>query len=76
LGGEQGAPEGEDLGALVDALETFLGFGNRSDRGDPELLEAKIVTACRRFEEAVRLCGREKIDDRLEPTVMGFSRVS
>ena len=29
-------PDGKDLGALVDALETFLGFGNRFNWSDPE----------------------------------------
>jgi len=37
LGGEGGAPDGEDLGALVDALEAFFGFGDGFDGGDPEL---------------------------------------
>ena len=36
LGVEGGAPEGENLGALVDAFETFFGFGNSFNRGDPE----------------------------------------
>src|SRR5580692_12290456 len=29
-------PNGENLGALVNALEAFLGFGNRLDRSDPK----------------------------------------
>src|SRR5216683_7468047 len=43
LGGERGAPEGEDLRALVDALETFLGFGNGFDGGDPEFFDERRV---------------------------------
>src|ERR1700704_4487412 len=43
LGGERGAPEGENLGALVDALEALLGFGDGFDRGDPELLGCRGV---------------------------------
>src|SRR5260370_1931206 len=38
LGGEAGVPDGENLRALIDALETFLGFGNRFNWRDPELL--------------------------------------
>src|SRR5260370_5417133 len=40
-GGEGGAPEGENLRALVDAFKTFFGFGNGFDGGDPELLGAR-----------------------------------
>ena len=29
-------PDGENLRALVDALESFFGFGDGFDRGDPE----------------------------------------
>src|SRR5260370_35845020 len=42
-GGKGGAPEGENLRALVDALEAFFGFGNGFDRGNPELLGARGV---------------------------------
>ncbi len=38
-----GAPESEDLRALVDALETFLGFGDRFDGGDPKLFDERGV---------------------------------
>ena len=41
LSGKGGAPDGENLGALVDALETFLGFGNRLNRRDPEFLDQR-----------------------------------
>src|SRR5207302_7759741 len=43
LGGERRAPDGEDLRALIDALETFLGFGNRFNRGDPEIFDERSV---------------------------------
>src|SRR6267143_4080541 len=43
LDGEAGAPEGKNLRALVDALETSLGFRNRFDRGNPELLGCRCV---------------------------------
>src|SRR5713226_10145445 len=43
LGGQRGTPEGEDLRALVDALETFLGFGDRFDGGDPKLFDERSV---------------------------------
>ena len=39
LGGERGAPEGENLRALVDAFETFLGFGDRFDRRNPKIFD-------------------------------------
>src|SRR5438445_13863403 len=39
LGGERRAPEGENLRALVNAFEPFLGFGNRLDGGNPELFD-------------------------------------
>src|SRR5260370_28894966 len=39
LGGERRAPKGENLRALVDALEAFLGFGDRFDRRNPEILD-------------------------------------
>src|SRR6266446_3987089 len=37
LRGEVGTPDGENLGALVDAFETFLGLGNRLNRRNPKL---------------------------------------
>ncbi len=43
LGGERGAPEGKDLGALVDALEAFFGFGDGFDGGDPEFFDERGV---------------------------------
>ena len=36
-------PDGENLGTLVDTLETFLGFGNRFNRSYPEFLCAGRV---------------------------------
>src|SRR6267378_5452432 len=99
LGGERGAPEGEDLGALIDALEALFGFGDGFDGRDPELLgcwsvqdnadalpavfhaqdgtgqhaaEAKIVAAGGRFKEAVRLGGRQEIDDGLDANGYGL----
>ncbi len=42
-GGEGGAPEGENLRALVDALEAFFGFGDGFDGSDPELLDKRSV---------------------------------
>src|SRR4029079_9595757 len=36
-------PDGEYLRTLVDALETFLGFGNRLNRSDPQFLSARRV---------------------------------
>jgi hypothetical protein len=41
LGSEAGVPDGENLRTLIDALETFLGFGNRLNRRDPEFLGGK-----------------------------------
>ena len=41
LGGEAGVPDGENLRALIDALETFLGFGDRFNGRDPELFGRK-----------------------------------
>src|SRR5258708_4826618 len=38
LGGKAGVPDGENLRTLIDALETLLGFGNRFNGRDPELL--------------------------------------
>ena len=43
LGGEGRVPDGEDLGTLVDALEAFLGLGDRFDRRDPEFLDKRRV---------------------------------
>ena len=43
LCGESWMPDGQDLGALVDALETFLGFGNRFNRSYPEFFGARGV---------------------------------
>src|SRR5260370_1089123 len=42
-GGEGGAPESEDLRALVDAFETFLGFRDSFNGRNPELLGARSV---------------------------------
>jgi len=42
-GGERGTPDGQNLRALVDAFETFFGFGDGFDWGDPELLGARSV---------------------------------
>ena len=39
-GGEFDGPNGEDLRALVDALEAVFGFGHGFDGGDPELAGA------------------------------------
>lgn len=39
LGGERRTPEGENLRALVDAFETFLGFGDRFDRRNPKIFD-------------------------------------
>src|SRR5216684_2196924 len=43
LGGKAGVPDGENLRALIDALETFLGFGDRFNGRDPELFGRKRV---------------------------------
>src|SRR5260370_13330083 len=43
LGSEAGVPDGENLRALIDAFETFLGFGNRFNWRDPELFGRKPV---------------------------------
>jgi len=37
-GGETQAPDGKDLGALVDAFETFFGFGDGLDGRNVEAL--------------------------------------
>src|SRR5260370_32038162 len=42
-GGQRGAPNGQDLRALVDAFETFFGFRDRFNWGNPELLSARSV---------------------------------
>jgi len=42
-GGEGGAPESEDLRALVDAFETFFGFRDSFNGRNPELLGARSV---------------------------------
>ena len=36
MGGEVWAGDGENLRALIDAFETFLGFRNSFNWGDPE----------------------------------------
>ena len=36
-------PDGEDLRTLVNALETFLGFGDRLDGRDPEFFDKRRV---------------------------------
>jgi len=41
--GERWAPDGENLGALVDALETFFGFGDGFNGGNPEVFGARSV---------------------------------
>src|SRR5438552_1846706 len=40
---ERRAPDGQNLRTLINALETFLGFRDRFDRRNPELLDERRV---------------------------------
>src|SRR5262245_32772058 len=99
LCGERRTPDGENLRALIDALEAFFGFGDGFNRRDPESFrqwrmqsgahalpavfhaqdgrgeraaEAQIGMAVGSFKEAVRLRGRQKVDDGLDPHGYGL----
>jgi hypothetical protein len=43
LSGEAGAPDGENLGTLVDAFEAFFGLGDGFNGSDPELIGSGSV---------------------------------
>ena len=43
LRGERWMPDGEDLGTLIDALETFFGFGDGFNRSYPKFFSAGRV---------------------------------
>src|ERR1700730_339236 len=67
-------PDGQDLRALIDALETLFGFRDSCNRGNPELVSARSVESHANALPAILNAERRARDNAAEAQVLWTGR--